>query len=81
MIDGNALAAEEHLRVALELAERQGARCFSLRAASDLAGSLAARGCLAEARQVIGPIYRWFPEDLSNPDLFRANQVLKNLAS
>jgi tetratricopeptide (TPR) repeat protein len=81
MIAGDSLAAEERLRSAVEIAERQGVKRISLRTATDLANLLAARGCPAEAREVIEPIYRWFPEDLSNPDLFRAKEVLWKLTS
>ena len=72
----DAVAAEERYRRALEVAERQGAKLFSLRAAVDLARLINGQGRGTEARASLKPVYDWFTEGFDYPDLMRAKATL-----
>ncbi len=77
---GNDLpAAESSYRRALEVAERQGAKLFSLRAAVDLALLANAQGRRVEAMASLQPIYKWFTEGFDFPDLIRAKATFDAL--
>src|SRR5215831_1547818 len=58
----NAEAAEASLRKALEVAERQCAKGWELRAATSLARLWRDQGKLGQARDLLAPIYGWFTE-------------------
>jgi predicted ATPase len=64
---------------ALELARQQGARLFELRAAMSLARLWANQRKQAEARDLLVPIYEWFTEGFSTPDLKSAKEQLERL--
>jgi tetratricopeptide (TPR) repeat protein len=72
-------AAESGLRAAIAIADRQGARLFALRAATDLARLLKARGRADEALAVVRPALDAMPEGLDQPDALRAKCVLQAL--
>jgi predicted ATPase len=74
------VAAESSYRRALEVARRQGARFWELRAAMDLARLWRDRGKRAEARDLLSPIYGWFTEGLDTRDLKDAKDLLLDLA-
>ena len=75
--DGPADATPEDLyRRALEAAEAQGAKLFSLRAANDLARLLQAQRRGAEADAALRPVYRWFTEGFDYPELAAARTLL-----
>jgi class 3 adenylate cyclase/tetratricopeptide (TPR) repeat protein len=64
---------------ALELARLQGTRWFELRAATSLARHWADHCKRAEARELLAPIYEWFTEGFSTPDLKCAKEQLERL--
>ena len=78
-LENNGVLAETCYRQAIETAERQGARLFTLRAASDLATLLQSRGRGEEAIAVLSPIYDWFSSGWDYPDLRRAKTVMASL--
>jgi predicted ATPase len=67
--------AETYFEKAIEVARRQGAKSLELRAATSLAELWHAQGRLDEARNLLGPIYRWFSEGTDTADLRRARDV------
>jgi predicted ATPase len=74
-----AAEAEAALRRALEIARSQEARSLELRAAQALAGLWAASGRIAEARDLLAPVYSSFTEGLGTPDLEAARALLSSL--
>ncbi len=74
-----AARAEGEYRQALEIARRQGARSFELRAAASLArlGRCLGRG--GEARPLLAEVYGRFTEGLATPDLQEARALLDGL--
>jgi class 3 adenylate cyclase/predicted ATPase len=77
--DGQPDAAEALFRKALNIAEQQEARLWELRAAMSLARLRRDRGCPAEARDLLAPIYDWFTEGFDTPDLKEAKRLLEEL--
>jgi predicted ATPase len=77
---GNADAAEDLYREALSIAQSQDARLFALRAATSLVRLRAEQGRHAEALRVLAPLYGWFTEGASTPDLSEAKSLLDELA-
>ena len=77
---GDQSGAEQHYRQAIAVAERQSARLFQLRASTSLARLWRDQGKLAEARDLLGPIYSWFTEGFDAPDLKDAKALLDELA-
>jgi predicted ATPase len=77
---GDRSAAEHHYRQAIAVAERQSARLFQLRASTSLAQLWRDQGRLADARDLLGPIYGWFTEGFDAPDLKDAKGLLEELA-
>jgi class 3 adenylate cyclase/tetratricopeptide (TPR) repeat protein len=78
--DGNAVEEAEGLfGQSLEIARRQEARLFELRAATSLARLLRDQGKRAEARAVLAPIYEWFTEGFDTGDLIAAKALLDEL--
>jgi hypothetical protein len=71
--------AEQSCRKALETARDQKARMWELRAACDLASRWRDQGRLAEAHDLLAPIYSWFSEGFSTRDLQVARVVLDTL--
>ena len=74
-----ATAAEGHFRQALDLAHRQGALSWELRAATSLARWLRDRGRPAEAVEVLRPVYDRFTEGFDTADLVAAKGLLQEL--
>jgi len=77
--DGDSGGAETDFRTALEMAARQGAKLWELRAASGLARLWRAQGRHAEAHDLLAPIYGWFTEGFDTPDLKNAKALLDEL--
>jgi predicted ATPase len=75
----NRAQAERCLRTAIEVARRQGARLFELRATVSLAHLLASQGEPGQARQMLAEIYNWFTEGLEFADLKEAKALLDEL--
>jgi tetratricopeptide (TPR) repeat protein len=67
--------AEANLRQAIEVARRQSAKSLELRAATTLAEIWRTQERFDEARDLIGPIYRWFDEGADTKDLMRARDI------
>jgi predicted ATPase len=72
---------EADLLAAVEVARRQGARSFELRAAISVARIWRGGGRLGEARDLLAPVYGWFTEGFDTPDLVEARALLDELAS
>jgi predicted ATPase len=72
---GRAGEAESNLWEAIEVARRQSAKSLELRAATSLAELWRAQKRLDEARDLMGPIYRWFDEGTDTEDMRRARDV------
>jgi predicted ATPase len=56
-------------KAALALAQRQSAKLWELRAATSLARLWRDQGKLAEARDLLAPVYGWFTEGFATPVL------------
>src|SRR5213594_395474 len=65
---------------AIEIARRQAARSWELRAALSLARVLVAAGRRDEARRTLAEAYDWFTEGLDTADLREARALLDDLA-
>ena len=82
MRDRAATAEAEHcLRAALEVARRQEARWWELRATTSLARLLAQQSRREEARTMLAEIYNWFTDGFELPDLKEAKALLDELNS
>jgi tetratricopeptide (TPR) repeat protein len=68
------------LNKAISTARSQGARLFELRAATNLARLWRDVDRRAEAHALLGPIYGWFTEGFTMPDLKEAKALLGELA-
>ena len=80
-----AQAADQHAQAetcfqhALDIARRQQARSWELRAATSLARLWQQQGKRAEARELLAPIYAWFTEGFDTADLQEAKALLEEL--
>jgi tetratricopeptide (TPR) repeat protein len=74
------LEAERSLRQAIDVARRQAARLFELRATTSLARLLMKQGRRAQAHRMLAEIYNWFTEGFDLPDLNEAKALLEELA-
>jgi len=72
--------AEASFREALEVARRQSAKSFELRAATSLARLWQRQGQRDEARELLAPVYDWFTEGFDTGDLRDAKALLEELA-
>jgi class 3 adenylate cyclase/predicted ATPase len=70
---------ESCFRKAIEIARRQSARVWELRAATSLASLLRSSGRMAEARAILTPVYEGFTEGLDSNDMRKAKTVLRGL--
>ena len=76
---GKVEEAEACFRQAIEVARRQEAKSWELRAALSLSRLLQQGGRSAEARQLLPEIYGWFTEGFDTPDLQEARALLEEL--
>jgi len=76
---GDRDAAERRYRRSLEVAERQGARLFQLRASTSLARLWRDEGKPTEARDLLTPICGWFTEGFDSAVLQQAKSLLDEL--
>jgi predicted ATPase len=76
---GHSEAAEELYSKALSIARGQEAKLWELRAAMSLTRLRRDQGLLAEARDLLAPLYSWFTEGFGAPDLKEATGLLKAL--
>ena len=75
-----ASAVEACFHQALEIARRQGAKSYELRAATSLSRLLHTQGKAAEARTLLSEVYGWFTEGFDTADLQEAQALLDELA-
>jgi tetratricopeptide (TPR) repeat protein len=73
-------AAEDSYRRAFEVAQRQSARFWELRAALDIARLWRDLGKRTKARELLSPICGWFTEGFDTRDLKQAKALLVDLA-
>jgi len=71
--------AEESFREAIEVAQRQSAKLFELRAAMRMARLWRDQGKRDEARGLLAPVYGWFTEGFERLDLKEAKALLDEL--
>lgn len=80
LAQGNAeVEAEAAYRTALDIAQRQNAKSFELRAAASLADLWRSQCRNTEARGLLQPICDWFTEGFDMPDLKAARVLLDSL--
>ena len=80
-MDGNAVEeAEAIFGQSLEIARRQEAKTFELRAATSLARLWRRQGKRDAARALLAPLYGWFTEGFDTADLKDAKALLEGLS-
>jgi hypothetical protein len=72
-------AAEACFLKALDVARKQQAKSWELRAATSLARLWQQQGKNAKARQLLSPAYNWFTEGFDTKDLQEAKALLDDL--
>jgi len=81
-MDGTAAPEAEALfGQSLEIARRQEAKAFELRAATSLARLWQRQGKRDAARDLLAPLYAWFTEGFTTRDLKAAKALLEELVS
>ena len=73
--------AEEYFDRALEVARKQQAKSWELRAAMSIARLWHNQGKRDEARDLLAPVYGWFTEGFDTRDLKEAKALLDDLAA
>jgi class 3 adenylate cyclase/tetratricopeptide (TPR) repeat protein len=73
--------AEQCFRTAMEIARRQSAKTYELRATTSLARLLAKQGRRDKARATLAEIYNWFTEGFNTADLKDARMLLEELTA
>ena len=81
MLQGRPAEAESSLRAAIDVARRQEAKSWELRAATTLARLLAGRGERAAAHELLAGVYGWFTEGHDTKDLLEAKALLDALTA
>jgi predicted ATPase len=76
----NPAGAEACFREALEVARRQSAKSYELRAAAGLARLWQQQGRRQDARDLLAPVYAWFTEGFDTKDLRDAKALLEELS-
>ncbi len=71
--------AERCLQHAIEVARRQQAKSWELRATTSLARLWQSQGKQEEAREALAEVYGWFTEGFDTPDLMEARALLEQL--
>jgi predicted ATPase len=80
--DGSNVAESENcFRRAIEVARKQSAKSWELRATTSLARLLASQGHREEARANLADIYNWFTEGFDTADLIDARALLEDLGT
>jgi predicted ATPase len=77
--DANPAEAQDCLERAIEIAHKQSAKSWELRATTSLARLLAAQGRHDDARTMLAAIYNWFTEGFDTADLKDAKALLEEL--
>jgi class 3 adenylate cyclase/predicted ATPase len=78
--DRDEAKAEAYFVSALEIARKQKAKSWELRAAMSMARLLCAQGRRRRARNVLAPVYGWFTQGFDTLDLQQARSLLAELA-
>ena len=71
--------AEAYFATAIEIARKQKAKSWELRAAMSMARLLHAQGRSRAAREVLAPVYGWFTQGFDTLDLRQAKLLLEEL--
>jgi class 3 adenylate cyclase/predicted ATPase len=79
-LEGDHKSAEVSFNRALDVARRQSAKTWELRAAISLARLWSDQGKQIEARELIAPLYRWFTQGFERPPLQEAKKLLDELS-
>jgi predicted ATPase len=77
----NAAKAQAYFERALEVARKQRAKSWELRAAMSMARLWRDQGKTQQARELLAPVYGWFTEGFDTLDLKEAKALLEELAS
>ena len=72
--------AEAVFEQALEVARAQNAKSWELKVATSLSRLWQGQGREHEAKELLGPVYRWFTEGFGTRDLETARKLLEALA-
>ena len=80
LMQGDEAAAEVSLLKAIEVARKQKAKSWELRAATNLARLWETQGKTDEAFALLAPVYDWFTEGFDTPDLIAAKKLLEELS-
>ena len=75
----DAAKAEAYFERALEVARKQQAKSWELRAAMSLARLWRDQGKVQQARELLAPVYGWFTEGFDTRDLKEAKALLEEL--
>jgi predicted ATPase len=81
LMNDEGVEAEASLHQALEVARRQNAKSWELRAAMSLSRLWERQGRREHARQLLAEIYGWFTEGFDTADLREAKALLDQLSS
>jgi predicted ATPase len=73
--------AEAYFERALEVARKQQAKSWELRAAMSMARLWRSQGKSQQARELLAPVYGWFTEGFDTLDLKEAKTLLEELAA
>ena len=76
----DAAKAEAYFERALEVARKQQAKSWELRAAISMARLWRSQGKREQARELLAPVYGWFTEGFDTRDLKEAKALLEELA-
>jgi predicted ATPase len=80
LMQGDKTEAEACFKHAIEVARRQQAKSWELRATTSLARLWRKQGKVDEARQALGEIHGWFTEGFDTADLIEAKKLLEELS-
>ena len=75
------LAAESCFQQALEIARRQKAKSWELRAATSLARLWQSQDKRQDAHDLLAPVYDWFTEGFDTADLQEAKTLMDELSA
>jgi len=78
--NSNASEAQSCFERAIEIARKQSAKSWELRATTSLARLLSQQGYREQARTMLADIYNWFTEGFDTADLRDAKALLDELA-
>jgi predicted ATPase len=78
-MEPDATKAEACFATALEIARKQRAKSWELRAATSMARLLCLQGKRGPARDILAPIYGWFTGGFDTLDLREAELLLEEL--